>query len=52
MKLLKTLQNPFALIGQGFLVGALIFFAVRPGGSGSEAPPSESGSVLSTLQQV
>jgi hypothetical protein len=31
MPLLKRLQNPFVLVGQGFAVGAVIFFATHPG---------------------
>ena len=30
MKLLKKLYNPFVLIGEGFVLGALIFFATHP----------------------
>ncbi|HEY0044571.1 MAG TPA: hypothetical protein VGB62_08485 [Allosphingosinicella sp.] len=30
MKLLKTLTNPFLLGAQGFLAGAVIFFATHP----------------------
>jgi hypothetical protein len=30
MKLLKTLTNPFALGAQGFLAGAILFFATHP----------------------
>ena len=29
MKLLKKLQNPFALVGQGFLLGGILFFATH-----------------------
>ena len=35
MKLLKTLGNPFALVAQGFALGAALFFATHPG-SGRE----------------
>jgi hypothetical protein len=37
MKWLKTLTNPFFLGAQGFLAGALIFFATHP-----EAAPERS----------
>jgi hypothetical protein len=30
MKLLKTLTNPFVLGAQGFLAGAVLFFATHP----------------------
>ena len=29
MKLLKKMQNPFVLVGQGFVLGGLIFFATH-----------------------
>ena len=49
MKFWKRLQNPFFLIGQGFLVGAALFFATQPDPAAQRAP-AESGSVLSTIQ--
>ena len=30
MKLWKKLQNPFVLVGQGFVLGGLLFFAMNP----------------------
>lgn len=30
MKLWKSLQNPFALVGQGFVLGGILFFATHP----------------------
>ena len=30
LKFWKSLQNPWALIGQGFLIGAIVFFAAHP----------------------
>ena len=30
MKLLKKLQNPFVLVGQGFVFGGLLFFVMHP----------------------
>lgn len=30
MKLLKKLGNPMALVAQGFLLGATLFFATHP----------------------
>ena len=41
MKLLKKLQNPYALVAQGFVVGGLIFFATHAGGDAARAaaPP-------------
>jgi hypothetical protein len=31
MKTLKALQNPFLLVAEGFIVGAILFFATTPG---------------------
>jgi hypothetical protein len=47
MNLWKKLQNPFALVGQGFVLGGLIFFATHGGSlqaSGAAGVPS--GSLL------
>ena len=42
MKLLKTLTNPFLLGAQGFLAGAVIFFATHPGSvPGHDAPSAQ-----------
>ena len=30
MKLWKKLQNPWALVGQGFVLGGILFFATHP----------------------
>lgn len=30
MKLWKKLQNPFVLVGQGFFLGGILFFATHP----------------------
>ena len=30
MKWLERLQNPFALVGQGFFLGGVLFFATHP----------------------
>ncbi len=30
MNLKKKLQNPFALVGQGFVAGAILFWTVAP----------------------
>ena len=49
MKFWKKLQNPFVLTGQGFLVGAAIFFAAQPD-SAPQRAPAESGSVLSNFR--
>lgn len=31
MAALHRFTHPFALVGQGFMIGALIFFATQPG---------------------
>jgi hypothetical protein len=38
MKLWKKLQNPYALVAQGFVLGGLIFFATH--GESLAAPPA------------
>jgi hypothetical protein len=38
MNVLKKLQNPFALVGQGFVVGGILFFATHS--SSLEATPT------------
>ena len=30
MKFLKKMQNPYALVGQGFVLGGILFFATHP----------------------
>jgi hypothetical protein len=51
MNLLSKLQSPAALILEGFIAGAILFFALGPIGGG-RAPASTlgGGSVLATLQ--
>lgn len=46
----RKLQNPFALVGQGFLAGALLFWSTHPGMSAPPAP--ERSAVQSVLAQV
>ena len=51
MKLWKTLQSPFALLVQGFAVGAFLFFAVHPLAGGQRSPEVPAAeSVLSGLE--
>ncbi|HEX8584427.1 MAG TPA: hypothetical protein VF680_08455 [Allosphingosinicella sp.] len=40
MKLLKTLTNPFLLGAQGFVAGAVIFFATHPDAGPQRDAPS------------
>lgn len=30
MKLWKKMQNPYVLVGQGFVLGGILFFATHP----------------------
>ena len=43
MKLLRKLQNPYLLVGQGFLIGAAIFFATHDNlvDAGASGPVAE-----------
>ena len=51
MKLSNKLQSPGALVLQGFLVGAVVFFTLQPLSGADTAPPSPgAGSVLSDIQ--
>jgi hypothetical protein len=49
MNIKKKLQNPFVLVGQGFVVGAILFFATTPP---EEAPqlPVQSAAVPKIAQ--
>ena len=50
-RLWKRLQNPFALVAEGFLLGALLFFAFHPFAEAAPVAASGSGgSLLSNLQ--
>ncbi len=40
MRFLKKLTNPFALVAEGFLVGALLFATTTPDLSDSRPAPS------------
>jgi len=40
MKVWKKLQNPFALVGQGFVLGAILFFVTQHDPS-EAAPPAQ-----------
>jgi hypothetical protein len=52
MKMLKRLQNPYFLVGQGFVLGGALFFATHPESllaSPSAANPADSAvSILAT----
>jgi hypothetical protein len=50
MKLKQKLQNPFALIAQGFVAGAIIFFATAPGDE--QAPQTAQSAQSSSFAQI
>jgi hypothetical protein len=51
MKLSNKLQSPAALVLQGFLVGAAVFFTLQPlSGADTAPPPAAAPSVLSDIQ--
>lgn len=50
MKLRKRLQNPFALVGQGFVLGGVLFFATHAESLlASPAPAQPSASLVETV---
>ena len=48
MKLLKKMQNPFALVGQGFALGGVLFFATHSESLFASASPADSAPSLVT----
>jgi hypothetical protein len=51
MRIWKMLQNPIALVVQGFAVGAFLLIVANPLASLDRAPPQPTGeSILSTLE--
>jgi hypothetical protein len=40
MTIWKKLQNPFALVGQGFVLGGLLFFAAHEADAGPAHDPA------------
>jgi len=46
-KFKKKLLNPFALVGQGFIAGAALFFATAPSDADApnQAPPIQSAAL-------
>lgn len=50
MNLLKKLQNPFALVGQGFVAGGILFFATHS--SSLEASPTSVQPAAAVASQV
>ena len=50
MKMWKRLQNPFALVGQGFVLGGILFFATHAESLlASTSPAQPSASLLSSV---
>jgi hypothetical protein len=52
MNLKKKLQNPFALIAQGFIGGAAIFYATMPANIDAQSQPVSPQSVQSEASSV
>ena len=50
MNLWKKLQNPFALVGQGFVAGGVLFFATHS--ASLEASPAPAQPAASSLTSV
>lgn len=51
MKFSNKLQSPAALVAQGFLVGALVFFTLQPlSGADTAPPPPAMESVLADIE--
>ena len=46
MKVLNKLQNPFALVAQGFVLGGLIFFATHAGSPEARAAAPAQASLI------
>lgn len=47
MKYLKKMQNPYALVGQGFVLGGVLFFATHP-----ESLLADPGAARPAIHQV
>jgi len=53
MKMLKKLQNPFALVGQGFVLGGILFFATHAESLlAAPAPAYPSASLVGSIAMV
>jgi hypothetical protein len=50
MNVLKKLQNPFALAGQGFVLGGILFFATHS--SSLEASPTSQLAAAATASAI
>lgn len=50
MNIKQKLQHPFALVGQGFALGAILFFATAPVEADSpQADPVQTAALAETL---
>ena len=49
-RLWKRLQNPFALVAEGFVLGAALFFTFHPFAEAAPVAASSPASLLSNLQ--
>lgn len=51
MRFWKRLQNPFALVGQGFVVGGLMFWTTQAHTHPAPIPPADAGaSIIVAIQ--
>ena len=49
MKIVKALQNPFALVVQGFVAGGIIFWSTAPQPAQPEGAPLQSAAIERSL---
>ena len=52
MKIKNKMLNPFALVGQGFIAGAVLFFATVPPENDvpNQGPPIQAAALPDTLE--
>ena len=51
MALLRRLQNPFALVAQGFVLGGILFFATHPASLQARASDAASASLAAEARR-
>ena len=52
MKIKKTLQNPFVLVAQGFVAGAILFFSTTPTEVNPSGPPLQQADVARAAETI
>lgn len=52
MKIKKKLLNPFVLVAQGFIAGAVLFFATAPAetDAANQSPPIQAAALPDTFE--